>query len=152
MVTNPIVTRHDLKNLGYEKVPENTQHSTSYKRRSSYRKYALLYRTAEISLETCKLLSLLISFTTQVGPRPLQPSVSSACPGCTMGHKLHCYPALLLASQLHTPYNSSLQIKVTANKTKHPFCMNANGWQMRKSSYNSHIHHEWNFIGVTCQQ
>lgn len=46
----------------------------------------------------------------------------------------------ILASQLQTPHNSSLQIKVTANKTKQPFCMNANGWQLRKSSYNSHIH------------
>lgn len=53
-------------------------------------------------------------------------------------------PAVLPSSYISTtvadPPTSSLQIKVTANKTKQPFCMKAKGWQMRKCSYNSHIH------------
>lgn len=141
-----------LKTLSYDEASENRWQLFLYKCRACYKKYMLLYRIAEIPLQIYKLLSLLTYFNIKVWPRPLKPCMPSACPCCVMVQKLQCYPAPRLASQLQTLHNSSLQIKVSANKTKQPFYMNANGWRMRKSSYNSHIHQNRNFIGVICQQ
>lgn len=141
METNTIVIWLAPKNMSYEKVPVNTKQGTSYKC-ISYKNMHCFTELQNYHLRYVSFLYILIPKQNQGCCSP----VSSACLHCTRGQKLQWYPAPVLASLLHPPAPTShthththtavlLQIKAMANKTKHPFSMNGNGWQTRKSSY-----------------